>query len=243
MSDFSTPKPLRKSTTLIIPDEQYAQMYSYIDACDKEIGGLATIKQVDDTVFQVDQIFVPKQLVNNAYLRMEDNDLVNINTQLSSPIVSAEMQKLVALSKKTKISIADIMAYQEFCTNIEKGQNKLSLQWHSHVDMMTTPSTTDYHQALRLSLDTAFYFMLILNKEQVNTAYLMMRSPIGIWQEIDIIFNKIEKIDSILKNRAISDITNKIKLESTHYINELGAIALRKEYVNDKQFMDRTATS
>lgn len=208
-----------KETTLHIPDAQYKKLYAYIDQCETEVGGLATIKELNDTEFEIDEIFITRQTAAGAYLRLEDADILRVNSQLAKKTIDTSIAALGALGRQDKISIGDIMKYVSDLGTAERKKNKLILQWHSHVRMGTFASGTDYDTALRLSLGQPFYFMLIMNKMHDNTCYMMTRKPIGSFEKIKSVFNKNIDISDI-KEQAKAEIDTHVFHHSQYEVDE-----------------------
>jgi hypothetical protein len=125
-----------KTPRILISDHAYRRMCLIVECAHKEVGWLGTVERMESGNFYIDEIFVPEQVVSGAETDPTDEGQYKVMNAL------AEMG-------------------EEGMKKIER----LRFWGHSHVHMMTSPSSTDENTPLRYQrMGLSWFIRGIFNK-------------------------------------------------------------------------------
>jgi hypothetical protein len=125
-----------KPPRILISDHAYRRMCLIVESAAKEVGWMGTVDRMPSGNFYIDEIFVPEQVVSGAE---------------TDPTDEGQYKVMNALTEMGEEGMKKI--------------ERLRFWGHSHVHMMTSPSSTDEHTPLRYQrMGLSWFIRGIFNK-------------------------------------------------------------------------------
>lgn len=134
--EFKTELLVEATPTILISQLAYEKMYHCVNCCDAEISWLGSVKELDNEMFLIEDIFLMKQEVSMAHTVMDEEELAKFAREILNMPEGDELF------------------------------NKIRFWGHSHVEMDTDPSGQDDNQMELFKEAKCPYFIRgIFNKE------------------------------------------------------------------------------